>query len=900
MKTSIKTSAELRQAFLDFFKQQGHEIVPSSSLVPGNDPTLLFTNAGMVQFKDVFLGQDKRNYVRATSSQRCVRAGGKHNDLENVGYTARHHTFFEMLGNFSFGDYFKRDAINYAWTFLTEVLQLPKEKLWITVYESDDETADIWLKEIGINENCLTRIGDKKGGKKNESDNFWSMGDTGPCGPCSEIFYDHGEEVAGGPPGTPEEDGDRYIEIWNLVFMQYDRDKDGKLNPLPKPSVDTGMGLERLAAIMQDGHSNYDIDLFQNLIAAVAKETNCKDKENNSLKVIADHIRSCSFLIVDGVLPSNEGRGYVLRRIIRRALRHGNNLGQKNAFFYKLVKPLVKEMGAAYPELKDAQAKVEKALHQEEERFAETLEKGLAILEEEIKKGAGQFSTSQSGKGIYGENEVLTDKPVFSGEAAFRLYDTYGFPLDLTKDILRERGLIVDDSGFEKAMEEQRERARAASTFGGHYEGALDIEGETDFTGYEHLEGQSKITAIYVDGKEVNQIEKNQVAMLVMEQTPFYAESGGQMGDSGLLTCGETEFEVKDTQKQGIAVFGHYGEVLHGSLKVGDTVNTQVDSERRQAIVANHSATHLLHAALRTVLGEHVAQKGSQVQAERLRFDFSQPEPVTAEQLKEVEYLVNQHIRLNHLVDTSIMTPDEAKASGAMALFGEKYGDSVRVLSMSEFSVELCGGTHVSHTGDIGLFKIISESGVAAGVRRIEAVTAEHALDWTEKGESQLAEIASMLKGNREDVSSRVSQLMDKNRSLEKELAQLKGKLASSQGSDLSSQAVEVNGIKVLAANLEGADVKTLRDTLDQLKNKLGTSAIVLAAVNGKKVSLVAGVSKDATDKVKAGDLVNSVASQVGGKGGGRPDMAQAGGDQPENLSAALKSVVDWVQGQTS
>lgn len=879
MKTSIKTSAELRQAFLDFFIEQGHEIVPSSSLVPGNDPTLLFTNAGMVQFKDVFLGQDKRNYVRATSSQRCVRAGGKHNDLENVGYTARHHTFFEMLGNFSFGDYFKRDAINYAWTFLTEVLQLPKEKLWVTIYDTDDEAADIWLNEVGINKDCFTRIGDKKGGKKNESDNFWSMGDTGPCGPCTEIFYDHGEDIAGGPPGTPEEDGDRYIEIWNLVFMQYDRDKEGNLNPLPKPSVDTGMGLERLAAIMQDGHSNYDIDLFQNLIAATAKETNCVDKENNSLKVIADHIRSCSFLIVDGVLPSNEGRGYVLRRIIRRALRHGHNLGQKDAFFYKLVKPLVKEMGAAYPELKEAQTKVEKALHQEEERFAETLEKGLAILEQAIGDMKGK---------------------VIPGDVVFKLYDTYGFPADLTNDIARERNLTLDMDGFEKSMEEQRERARAASTFGGHYDDALEIEGETDFTGYEHLEGQSKVKAIYVDGKEVDSIEKNQTAMLVLEQTPFYAESGGQMGDSGLLTCGKTEFEVIDTQKQGAAVFGHYGEVLQGTLKAGDTVNTQVNSERRQAIVANHSATHLLHAALRTVLGEHVTQKGSQVQAERLRFDFSQSEPVTTEQLKDVEYLVNQHIRLNHHVDTSIMTTDEAKASGAMALFGEKYGDEVRVLRMSEFSVELCGGTHVSHTGDIGLFKIISESGVAAGVRRIEAVTAEHALDWADKGESQLAEIAAMLKGNREDVSTRVSQLMDKNRSLEKELAQLKGKLASSQGSDLSSQAVDVNGIKVLAANLEGADVKTLRDTLDQLKNKLGTSAIVLAAVNGNKISLVAGVSKDAIDKVKAGDLVNSVASQVGGKGGGRPDMAQAGGDQPENLSAALKSVAKWVQGQTA
>ena len=875
IKTSIKTSAQLRQAFLDFFKENGHEVVPSSSLVPGNDPTLLFTNAGMVQFKDVFLGQDKRSYVRATSSQRCVRAGGKHNDLENVGYTARHHTFFEMLGNFSFGDYFKRDAINYAWTFLTEVLQLPKEKLWVTIYDTDDEAADIWLNEIGVDKNCFTRIGDKKGGKKNESDNFWSMGDTGPCGPCTEIFYDHGESIAGGPPGTPEEDGDRYIEIWNLVFMQYDRDKEGNLNPLPKPSVDTGMGLERLAAIMQNGHSNYDIDLFQNLIAAVAKETNCKDKENNSLKVIADHIRSCSFLIVDGVLPSNEGRGYVLRRIIRRALRHGNNLGQKEAFFYKLVKPLVKEMGEAYPELKEAQAKVEKALHQEEERFAETLEKGLAILEQDIKDMKGT---------------------VIPGEVVFKLYDTYGFPADLTNDIARERNLTLDMAGFDKAMEEQRERARAASTFAGDYQATLDIEGETDFTGYEHLEGQSKVLAIYVDGEEVQQVEKNQSAMLVLEQTPFYAESGGQIGDSGILTSGSTKFAVKDTQKQGGAVFGHYGEVLEGSLKVGDSVNAQVDSERRQAIVANHSATHLLHAALRTVLGEHVTQKGSQVQAERLRFDFSQSEPITAEQLKEVEHLVNQHIRLNHLVDTSIMTPDEAKASGAMALFGEKYGDEVRVLRMSEFSVELCGGTHVSRTGDIGLFKITSESGVAAGVRRIEAVTAEYALNWVDKGEGQLTEIMSLLKGNRDDIASRVNQLMDKTRSLEKELTQLKGKLASSQGSDLSSQAVEVNGIKVLAANLEGADVKTLRETLDQLKNKLGTSAVVLAAVNGKKISLVAGVSKDAIDKIKAGDLVNSVASQVGGKGGGRPDMAQAGGDQPENLSEALNGVIDWVQ----
>ncbi len=661
--------------------------------------------------------------------------------------------------------------------------------------------------------------------------------------------------------------------------MQYDRDKNGKLNPLPKPSVDTGMGLERLAAIMQNGHSNYDIDLFQNLIAAVAKETNCKDKDNNSLKVIADHIRSCSFLIVDGVLPSNEGRGYVLRRIIRRAIRHGHNLGQKDAFFYKLVKPLVKEMGEAYPELKQAQAKVEKALHQEEERFAETLEKGMAILEDAI--------SNMKGKEI-------------SGEIVFKLYDTYGFPADLTNDIARERELTLDMVGFDKEMQAQRERARAASTFGGHYEEALDIEGETTFTGYEYLEGQSKIKAIYVEGKEVDALVKNQPAMLVLEETPFYAESGGQIGDTGTLTCGKSKFEVKDTQKQGAAVFGHYGEVVEGSLKVGDTVTTHVDNERRQAIKANHSATHLLHAALRTILGEHVTQKGSQVQAERLRFDFSHSEAITAEQLKEIEHLVNQHIRLNHLVDTNIMKPEEAKAAGAMALFGEKYGDEVRVLSMSEFSVELCGGTHVTHTGDIGLFKITSEGGVAAGIRRIEAVTAEYAMEWMDQGENQLAEIAGMLKGKRDDVANRVNQLMDKTRSLEKELEQLKAKLASSQGSDLTSQAVEVNGIKVLAANLEGADVKTLRDTLDQLKNKLGTSAIVLAAVNGKKVSLVAGVSKDATDKIKAGDLVNSVASQVGGKGGGRPDMAQAGGDKPENLPAALKGVADWVLGQTT
>ena len=879
MKTSIKTSAELRQAFLDFFHEQGHAIVPSSSLIPGNDPTLLFTNAGMVQFKDVFTGQDTRSYVRATSAQRCVRAGGKHNDLENVGYTARHHTFFEMLGNFSFGDYFKREAIKYAWSFLTETLQLPKEKLWVTVYESDDEAADIWLNEIGVDKNCFTRIGDKAGGKQYESDNFWSMGDTGPCGPCTEIFYDHGEAIAGGPPGSPEEDGDRYIEIWNLVFMQYDRDKEGNLKPLPKPSVDTGMGLERLAAIMQGGHSNYDIDLFQNLITAAAKETGCMDKDNSSLKVIADHIRSCSFLIVDGVHPSNEGRGYVLRRIIRRAIRHGHKLGQKNAFFYKLVKPLVKEMGDAYPELATAQAQVEKILHQEEDRFAETLDQGMSILEQAIAD--------------------LKDKTI-PGSTIFKLYDTYGFPADLTNDIARERGLTLDMDSFEVEMEQQRERARAASNFTGQVVEALDVEGETKFTGYEHLDGQAKVQAIYVDGKAVDEIHQNQSGLLILDQTPFYAESGGQVGDCGMLSCGKAKFAVTDTQKQGASIFGHYGEVREGSIKVGDTLEANVDAENRQAIMYNHSATHLLHAALRQVLGEHVTQKGSQVQAERLRFDFSHFEPISDSQLKEIEHLVNKHIRINHDVATQIMTPDAAKASGAMALFGEKYGDEVRVLSMGDFSVELCGGTHVSHTGDIGLFKITSETGVAAGVRRIEAVTGEYALNWIDDNEQQLSEVAALLKGKRDDVASRVTQLVNKTRTLEKELEQLKAKLASSTGSDLASQAVDIHGIKVLAANLEGADVKTLRDTLDQLKNKLGTSAIVLASVSGDKISLVAGVSKDAMNRVKAGDLVNSVASQVGGKGGGRPDMAQAGGNQPENLAVALQSVPNWVQTQVS
>ncbi|MEJ2141011.1 MAG: alanine--tRNA ligase [Gammaproteobacteria bacterium] len=878
MNTQINTSAELRQAFLNFFKEHGHQIVPSSSLVPGNDPTLLFTNAGMVQFKDVFLGQDKRNYSRATSSQRCVRAGGKHNDLENVGYTARHHTFFEMLGNFSFGDYFKEDAINYAWSFLTETLQLPREKLWVTVYKEDDEAADIWLNKIGVPEERFTRIGDKKGGKKYESDNFWSMGDTGPCGPCTEIFYDHGPEVAGGPPGTPEEDGDRYIEIWNLVFMQYDRDKDGNMNPLPKPSVDTGMGLERLAAVMQGVHSNYEIDLFQHLIKAAADVTGCKDLENNSLRVIADHIRSCAFLIVDGVIPSNEGRGYVLRRIIRRAIRHGYKLGMNEAFFYKLVVPLTKEMGEAYPELVKAQANVERLLKQEEERFAETLEKGMAILDQAI--------ADMKGKEI-------------PGDVVFKLYDTYGFPADLTNDIARERGLALDDTGFEKCMDEQRAQARAASSFAADYGEAIDIEGETEFTGYDHLEDSARVVGLFAEGKAVDQLSEGQQGMLVLDKTPFYAESGGQAGDTGqLVASGGASITVVDTQKQGKGIFAHIAQVNKGVVKVGDSLEAHVDSESRQSTALNHSATHLLHAALRNILGDHVAQKGSLVNAERLRFDFSHFEPVTREQLHDIENLVNHHIRLNHEVETKLMDQEAAKESGAMALFGEKYDDVVRVLSMGDFSVELCGGTHVKRTGDIGLFKIVSESGIAAGVRRIEAVTGQHALDYMEEGEQTLQKIAGMVKGARDSVTDKVSQVITRNKELEKELEQLKAKLASSQGSDLASQAEEIAGIKVLAARLDGVDPKSLRDTVDQLKNKLGTAAIVLATVKGEKVSLVAGVTKDATGKVKAGDLVNQVAQQVGGKGGGRPDMAQAGGNQPENLDAALASVNDWARAQ--
>jgi len=871
------SSADLRTAFLEYFRERGHEVVPSSPLVPANDPTLLFTNAGMVQFKEVFLGQEKRPYSRATSSQRCVRAGGKHNDLENVGYTARHHTFFEMLGNFSFGDYFKREAIQYAWELLTEVLKLPADKLWVTVYKDDDEAADIWLREIKVDPARFTRIGDKPGGKKYESDNFWSMGDTGPCGPCTEIFYDHGAEVPGGPPGSPDEDGDRYIEIWNLVFMQYDRDKSGKLNPLPKPSVDTGMGLERLAAVMQGVHSNYEIDLFRNLIQAAAKVTGCKDLNDNSLKVIADHIRSCSFLIVDGVMPSNEGRGYVLRRIIRRAIRHGHKLGAPESFFHQLVAPLASEMGEAYPELAKNQALVERVLKQEEERFAETLDQGMQILEQAIAKLKGK---------------------VIPGETIFKLYDTFGFPVDLTNDIARERNLKLDMAGFDKAMQAQRERARSASQFTADYGAAVDIEGETEFTGYEHLAGPSTVQAIYQNGQAVEQLGNGEAGMLVLDRTPFYAESGGQVGDTGLLQSDGGKFNVEDTRKQAGKVFLHFGKVTEGTIKTGDQVEASVDAEKRRATAYNHSATHLLHAALRQVLGEHVSQKGSLVDADRLRFDFSHFEPLSQEQLQTIENLVNEQIRQNHPVETSVMSPDEAVAAGALALFGEKYGDAVRVLRMGDFSMELCGGTHVNRTGDIGLFKIISEGGVAAGVRRIEAVTGQNALDWVDQNEARLDDVAELVKGSRDNLNDKVRQLVDRNRSLEKELEQLKAKLASSQGSDLASQAQEINGLKVLAARLDGADPKSLRDTVDQLKNKLGSSAIVLATVSGDKVSLVAGVSKDSTDKLKAGELVNMVAQQVGGKGGGRPDMAQAGGTQPESLEAALASVPDWIRSQ--
>ncbi|MBL3598397.1 MAG: alanine--tRNA ligase [gamma proteobacterium endosymbiont of Lamellibrachia anaximandri] len=873
----MKSSADIRKAFLDYFAEHGHEVVASSPLVPMNDPTLLFTNAGMVQFKDVFLGREKRNYVRATSSQRCVRAGGKHNDLENVGYTARHHTFFEMLGNFSFGDYFKRDAIKYAWEFLTVTLGLPAEKLWVTIYDEDEEAADIWLNEVGINPASFTRIGDKPG-KRYESDNFWSMGDTGPCGPCSEIFYDHGQDVWGGPPGTPEEDGDRYIEIWNLVFMQYNRDADGNMAPLPRPSVDTGMGLERLAAVLQHVHSNYEIDLFTSLIKAAGEVTGCNDLEEKSLRVIADHIRSCAFLVVDGVMPSNEGRGFVVRRIIRRAIRHGYMLGKDDPFFFQLVDPLVKEMGESYPELVQAAGQVKRVLKQEEERFAETLEQGLKILEEVI---AGLDST------------------VIPGETVFKLYDTYGFPADLTADIARERDLTLDMDGFSREMEAQRERARAASRFGVNQEFSLSLDAETLFTGYGQLEGEGNVVALVRDGESVESLAQGESGMVILDQTPFYAESGGQVGDQGVLEANSVLFEVDDTRKQAGSVFAHIGKLEEGELHIGDTVNAQVNGFTRQATALNHSATHLLHSALHTVLGEHVAQKGSLVDAERLRFDFSHFEPISREQLQEIEQMVNEQIRRNHSVDTQIMSLDDARESGAKALFGEKYTDEVRVLSMGDFSTELCGGTHANAVGDIGLCKITSESGIAAGVRRIEGITGQRALEWVEADEERVQRLADLVKSGRDDIEEKVISILDRNRKLEKELEQLKAKLASAAGSDLASGTIEVGGVKVLAAKLEGADPKSLRDTMDQLKNKLGSAVIVLATVSGEKVSLVAGVTKDLTGKMKAGDLVKMVAEQVGGKGGGRPDMAQAGGNNPEALPEALAQVENWVREKT-
>jgi len=867
-------SAEIRQAFLDYFAEQGHEVVSSSSLVPGNDPTLLFTNAGMVQFKDVFLGQDKRSYKRATTSQRCVRAGGKHNDLENVGYTARHHTFFEMLGNFSFGDYFKREAINFAWTFLTENLGLPKDRLWVTVFEDDDEAADIWLKEIGVPAERFTRMGEK--------DNFWAMGDTGPCGPCSEIFYDHGDEVPGGPPGSPDEDGDRYIEIWNLVFMQFNRSADGTMTPLPKPSVDTGMGLERIAAVMQHVHSNYEIDLFQHIITSVAGLTGATDRTNASLNVIADHIRSCAFLVLDGVIPANEGRGYVLRRIIRRAIRHGHKLGVSEPFFHKLVAPLCDVMGEAYPDLVTEKDRVIETLLAEEKQFARTLDNGMVILEKAIGDLAGS---------------------TIPGATVFKLYDTYGFPVDLTADIARERGLTLNMDEFDAEMAKQKTQARSASQF--ESTEALDIrlENGTRFTGYDALNGQASVVALYRDGKAVDALNEGEKGIVLIDATPFYGESGGQVGDCGTLTAGGASFNVRDTQKQGDQ-FLHIGNVDTGSLSVGDAVGCRVDNSQRQPTVLNHSATHLMHAALRQVLGSHVMQKGSLVNPKYLRFDFSHNKPVTEDELREIEIIVNRQIQDNVEVTKEVMAMDAAKQKGAMALFGEKYGSEVRVVTMgrgtpgdesADFSIELCGGTHVNRTGDIGLFKILAETGIAAGVRRIEAVTGQAAVTLVQEQEARLRQVAGTVKSGMDKVVDRVEQLTSTNRQLEKELAQLKAKLASSAGTDLASQAEEINGIKVLAAIVEGVDSKALRDTTDQLKNKLGSAIVVLGTAADGKVSLVAGVTKDLTGRVKAGEIVNEAAKIVGGKGGGRPDMAMAGGNTPESLPEAISQVKQYL-----
>ncbi|PSS50773.1 alanine--tRNA ligase [Pseudomonas sp. BBP2017] len=867
-------SAEIREAFLRFFEEQGHTRVASSSLIPGNDPTLLFTNAGMNQFKDCFLGQEKRAYTRATSSQKCVRAGGKNSDLENVGYTARHHTFFEMLGNFSFGDYFKKDAITYAWTFLTKVLNLPEEKLWVTVYASDDEAYDIWTQEIGVPAERMVRIGDNKGAPY-ASDNFWTMGDTGPCGPCTEIFYDHGPDIWGGPPGSPEEDGDRYIEIWNNVFMQFNRTADGVLHPLPAPSVDTGMGLERISAVMQHVHSNYEIDLFRSLLEASAAAIGCKNEEQSSLKVVSDHIRSCGFLIADGVLPSNEGRGYVLRRIIRRACRHGNKLGATGSFFYKIVAALVAEMGEAFPELKQQQANIERVLKAEEEQFAKTLEQGLKILEQDLAELKGS---------------------VVPGDVVFKLYDTYGFPMDLTADIARERELTIDEAGFEREMEAQRERARSASAFGLDYNTLVKVDVATEFTGYTSTEGEASIVALYKDGKVVEQLVEGEQGVVILDRTPFYAESGGQVGDTGYLQAANVRFDVRDTTKTGGA-FLHHGVVASGTLVVGSKVQTRVDADVQHATSLNHSATHLLHAALRQVLGDHVQQKGSLVDSQRLRFDFSHFEAVKPEQLKALEDIVNREVRKNSEVQTEETDIDTAKQKGAMALFGEKYGDSVRVLSMGgDFSVELCGGIHAKRTGDIGLLKIISEGGVASGVRRIEAVTGEAALAYLNTAEEQLKEAAQLVKGSRDNLIDKLSAVLERNRQLEKQLEQLQAKAASAAGDDLSNSAVEVKGVKVLAARLDGQDGKALLALVDQLKNKLGRAVILLGSVHEEKVVLVAGVTKDLTGQLKAGDLMKQAAAAVGGKGGGRPDMAQGGGVDTAALDNALALTVPFVE----
>ncbi|NIF23307.1 alanine--tRNA ligase [Candidatus Pantoea multigeneris] len=869
-----KSTAEIRQAFLDFFHSKGHQVVDSSSLVPNNDPTLLFTNAGMNQFKDVFLGQDKRSYSRATTSQRCVRAGGKHNDLENVGYTARHHTFFEMLGNFSFGDYFKQEAIAFAWELLTspQWFSLPKEKLWVTVYASDDEAYNIWANEIGVPHERIIRIGDNKGAPY-ASDNFWQMGDTGPCGPCSEIFYDHGDHIWGGPPGSPEEDGDRYIEIWNIVFMQFNRQIDGTMLPLPKPSVDTGMGLERISAVLQHVNSNYEIDLFEKLIAAVAAVTGATDLSNKSLRVVADHIRSCAFLIADGVIPSNENRGYVLRRIIRRAVRHGNMLGAKEAFFYKLVAPLIEVMGSAGDELRRQQAQVENVLKSEEEQFAKTLERGLALLDDELAKLQGD---------------------TLDGETVFRLYDTFGFPVDLTADVCRERDLKIDEAGFEKAMEQQRQRAREASGFGTDYSNVIRVDEASAFKGYEQLALTATVTALYVNGSAVESVSSGDEAVVILDETPFYGESGGQVGDSGLLSAQGVSFTVSDTQKYGKAV-GHIGHLTAGQLRVGDRLEAQVDEERRARIRLNHSATHLMHEALREVLGRHVGQKGSLNNDKYLRFDFSHSEAVKPQEIRAVEDIVNAQIRRNLLIQTDVMDLDDAKALGATALFGEKYEQRVRVVTMGDFSVELCGGTHAARTGDIGLFRILTESGTAAGVRRIEALTGEAAIAQLHAQSDQLSEIAQVVKANSTNLNEKVRTLVDHTRALEKELQQLRDQQAAQESANLSSKAIDVNGTKLLVSELANVDPKMLRTMVDDLKNQLKSAIIVLATVAEGKVSLIAGVTKDLTDKVKAGELVGDLAQQVGGKGGGRPDMAQAGGTDTAALTNALKGVEAWV-----